>query len=76
MSKRNTKAAKARRRAQRAQAARRPPEPDLHALVDVKSWDELVGLAHRGECLPCGCDAHALLHRMLRERGPRTMIIR
>jgi hypothetical protein len=38
---------------------------EFHADVDVQSWDELVALAHRGEQLPCGCDAHALLHKML-----------
>ena len=63
MSKRNTRAAKARRRAQRV--ARKPLRPEFHADVDVQSWDELVALAHRGEQLPCGCDAHALLHKML-----------
>jgi len=37
----------------------------LDSLTDVHSYDELVGLAERGETLPCGCDAHQLLHEML-----------
>lgn len=71
MSKRNTKAAKARRRADRArreqarceQAARQARS--FAPLVDVQSLNELVVAAGHGERLPCGCDAHELLHDML-----------
>lgn len=37
-------------------------QPESDSLVDVHTHDELVGLAERGEALPCGCDAHQLLH--------------
>jgi hypothetical protein len=59
MSKRNTREAKARRRAEREARANRSHGSDL---VDVRSWAEVADMAQRGETLPCGCDAHELLH--------------
>lgn len=50
------KRAGSRRNWERRQADRRDP------LVQVQMYDELVGQAERGETLPCGCDAHQLLH--------------
>ena len=60
MSKRNSKVAKAARRAGReaARANLHTPEP----LVTVRSFGELVDAAEHGETLPCGCNAHELLH--------------
>jgi hypothetical protein len=64
MSKRNSREAKARRRAERA--ARKEVVPvDGHGLVDVKTMPELVAMAERRETMACGCDAHGLLHEML-----------
>lgn len=60
MSKRNNRNEKARRRQERT--ARDASRPDPAELVQVQSYDELVGQAERGEMLPCGCDAHQLLH--------------
>jgi hypothetical protein len=61
MSKRNSRAAKARRREDRPTEN---PSQDVTGLplVEVTPVDELVELARRGERLPCGCDAHKLLH--------------
>jgi hypothetical protein len=64
MSKRNTRAAKARRQKQRAAARNRTARP-LAVQVDVQLLDELVELADRGAVLRCGCDAHQLLHELL-----------
>jgi hypothetical protein len=63
VSKRNSKAGKARRRAERARQVE--DHQDLGDLVEVQSLAEVEALARRGECLPCGCDAHELLHEML-----------
>jgi hypothetical protein len=60
VSKRNTRTAKASRRKERARSAELPYWDD--SLADVHSMPELVGMAERGETLPCGCDAHQLLH--------------
>lgn len=60
MSRRNSREGKARRRAQRA--ANRQHAADL---TDVRSLDEVITLAHAGEKLPCGCDAHEMLHEVL-----------
>lgn len=66
MSARNTRAAKAARRKDRARReANSHNVRDADSLVDVHSYDELVSLAERGDRLPCGCDAHELLHKML-----------
>jgi hypothetical protein len=62
MSKRNSRAAKARRRQDRVQANRSHGNDSDDGLVQVQAYDELVGQAERGETLPCGCDAHELLH--------------
>jgi hypothetical protein len=52
MSKRNSREAKARRRAERAQRdAARGDLVEVHAIEDV------AALADRGEPMPCGCDA-------------------
>jgi hypothetical protein len=66
MSRRNSREGKARRRAERA--AQRDQQ-HIADLADVHSYDELVRLAEAGETLPCGCDAHALLHDLL-DPGP------
>ena len=66
MSRRNSHDAKRQRRAEReahhAAAARDRaaglPSAEIHEL------DEMYDLAARGERLPCGCDAHELLHSM------------
>jgi len=63
MSARNTRAAKAARRKDRARKDRQ--QADHGDLTAVHSLPELVDLAERGETLPCGCDAHQLLHEML-----------
>jgi hypothetical protein len=60
MSKRNSREAKARRRSERA--GRRTGADSEQQLVDVRPWPEIVDMAQRGETLPCGCDAHELLH--------------
>lgn len=67
MSARNTRVAKAARRQQRAvrSASVASREPTADGLVQVQLYDELAGQAERGETLPCGCDAHQLLHDML-----------
>ena len=66
MSKRNSHAAKAARRAARevhaqaaADTAAGRPAVDIHGLAEVTE------LAKRGERMPCGCDAHEMLHEML-----------
>jgi hypothetical protein len=66
MSRRNTREAKARRRADREARA---DQPDTPGLVQVQPWDELVGQAQRGETLTCGCDAHDVVHDLLRGGG-------
>lgn len=70
MSKRNTRAGKARRRRQREVSelsVRKSPlrGVNLTPESDITSIGELVELAERGETLPCGCDAHAMLHDAL-----------
>lgn len=64
MSARNKRSAKAARRQERAarRTAVASSGPTGDDLVRVQSYDELVGQAERGERLPCGCDAHELLH--------------
>lgn len=59
MSRRNSREAKALRRADRA--AHRD-QVDNRLLVQVHLGDELMLQAERGETLPCGCDARDLLH--------------
>lgn len=56
MSRRNSREGKARRRAERAVSQ---PSAEVH------DFDEMVALAERGERMPCGCDAHQLLHEYL-----------
>jgi hypothetical protein len=51
MSKRNSREAKARRRAERA--GRDASRADL---VEVNSREQLAALAGRGEPMPCGCN--------------------
>lgn len=67
MSKRNSPAAKARRRAERVTRQHRPADRTSTALdlVDVQSLDQLADAACHGERLPCGCDAHDLMRDML-----------
>jgi hypothetical protein len=65
MSKRNSREAKARRRAERAARKGQATPVDGDDLVDVKTMPELIAMAERGETMQCGCDAHALLHEML-----------
>ena len=65
MSKRNSRQAKASRRKARAshdEANRSHGNDSGDDLVRVQTYDEFVGQAERGETLPCGCDAHELLH--------------
>lgn len=64
MSKRNTHDAKAARRAAREKIHARAAADITAGLpsVDIHDGDELADLAARGERLPCGCDAHELLH--------------
>ena len=62
MSARNTRAAKAARRKDRARRNSERPAADPDGLVQIQSWDELTSTAGRGGTLPCGCDAHELLH--------------
>jgi hypothetical protein len=59
MSKRNSREAKARRRAERAEHR---DQMNARELADVRSWADVADMAQRGETLPCGCDAHELLH--------------
>lgn len=61
MSTRNTRAAKAARRKDRARRRLAAGE----SLADFHTLDELIGLAERGARLSCGCDAHQLLHEFL-----------
>lgn len=65
MSARNSRAAKAARRKVRARRDGERPavrEFDPDGLVQIQTWDEVTSAAGRGETLPCGCDAHQLLH--------------
>jgi hypothetical protein len=66
MSKRNTREAKARRRAERA-ARKVHPSRELATVqpVDGQYMAELARQAEAGETLPCGCDAHQMLHDVL-----------
>jgi hypothetical protein len=66
MSRANSRAAKARRRLERQQrddAVDPVQHPGFDA--DVMTLDELTDAATRGDTLPCGCDAHELLHDQL-----------
>lgn len=50
------------RRAWERRSQREAFQPESDELVHVQEFGELVGQAERGETLPCGCDAHSLLH--------------
>jgi hypothetical protein len=67
---RNKRSAKAARRTDRARKDRQEAN-GYHGsdLAFVHSLPELADLAERGERLPCGCDAHDLLHGMLTGDG-------
>jgi hypothetical protein len=58
------------RRKDRAREDRKVTERGISAqfgspLVEVHSISELMDFPEHGEPLPCGCDAHSLLHEML-----------
>jgi len=67
--KRSAKAARRKDRARRDRLSNGHGDRLNDSLADVHSLDELVSLAERGATLPCGCDAHALLHEMLTDPG-------
>jgi len=50
------------RRAWERRSQRGPASVGGDGLVHVQEFGHLVGQAERGETLPCGCDAHQLLH--------------
>lgn len=61
MSRRNSREAKARRRAERA--SRQAAHAEMHSLAEV------AAAAERGEVLPCGCDAAGLLAEVRQIEG-------